>query len=423
MSRYRSILRLLILSTMILVPLATACSSPTVPPTTETATPFIPSTSTSIPPAPTETETPPSTETSTPTPTPINVSSFPDPVNYTWEEVVTGLKRPVGVVSPNDGSGRLFIIEQAGRILIFEGGQLLDSPFLDIRGRVGSSGSEQGLLGLAFSPDYRDSGVFYINYTDQAGNTVISRFQGSSDPTLAEGGSEDVVLSFGQPFENHNGGQIRFGPDEYLWIATGDGGSAGDPQGNAQKLDNPLGKLLRIDVSEKPYTIPQDNPFGNVIWAYGLRNPWRFTFDPASGDLYIADVGQKEWEEVNYLAAGTAGGSNFGWNYREGNHPYQGTPPQDLALTTPVWEYGHSQGCSISGGAVYRGALAEWQGIYLYGDFCSGQIWGLLRGLDGGWINQPLFSTDRKIAALDQDPSGEVYLVDIQGVVLKLTSR
>jgi len=423
MSQSKRFAPVLILSLMILGLLAAACS-PRLPQTAaETATPFIPSTSTVLPPTPASTETGSPSETPKATSTPSDVSAFPDPAGFRWEEVVSGLNRPVGVVSASDGSGRLFILEQAGRILIYDGQQLLDTPFLDIRGRVGSSGSEQGLLGLAFPPDYPDSGAFYIDYTDLNGNTVVSRFQVSSDPNQASGGSENPVLSISQPYQNHNGGHILFGPDGYLWIAAGDGGSAGDPQGNAQRTDNLLGKLLRVDVSQQPYTIPADNPFGNEIWAYGLRNPWRFSFDPASGDLFIADVGQKKWEEVNYLAAGAAGGSNFGWNFREGNHPYQGTPPQGLTLLSPIWEYDHSLGCSISGGAVYRGSLAEWQGIYFYGDFCTGLVWGLLRTPDGNWSNQQLFSTDRKIAAIDQGQDGEVYLVDLSGTVLKLTAR
>jgi len=423
MSQSKRFAPVLILSLMILGLLAAACS-PRLPQTAaETATPFIPSTSTVLPSTPASTETGSPSETPKATSTPSDVSAFPDPAGFKWEEVVSGLNRPVGVVSASDGSGRLFILEQAGRILIYDGQQLLDTPFLDIRGRVGSSGSEQGLLGLAFPPDYPDSGAFYIDYTDLNGNTVVSRFQVSSDPNQASGGSENPVLSISQPYQNHNGGHILFGPDGYLWIAAGDGGSAGDPQGNAQRTDNLLGKLLRVDVSRQPYTIPADNPFGNEIWAYGLRNPWRFSFDPASGDLFIADVGQKKWEEVNYLAAGAAGGSNFGWNFREGNHPYQGTPPQGLTLLSPIWEYDHSLGCSISGGAVYRGSLAEWQGIYLYGDFCTGLVWGLLRTPDGNWSNQQLFSTDRKIAAIDQGQDGEVYLVDLSGTVLKLTAR
>jgi len=423
MSQSKRFIPVLILSLMILGLLAAACSPRPPQTAVETATPFIPSTSTALPPTPASTETDSPTEAPKATSTPADVSSFPDPAGFKWEEVVSGLKRPVGVISASDGSGRLFILEQAGRILIYDGQQLLDTPFLDIRGRVGSSGSEQGLLGLAFPPDYPDSGVFYIDYTDLNGNTVVSRFQVSSDPNQASGGSEIPVLSISQPYQNHNGGHILFGPDGYLWIAAGDGGSAGDPQGNAQRTDNLLGKLLRVDVSQQPYTIPADNPFGNEIWAYGLRNPWRFSFDPASGDLFIADVGQKKWEEVNYLAAGAAGGSNFGWNFREGNHPYQGTPPQGLTLLSPIWEYDHSLGCSISGGAVYRGSLAEWQGIYFYGDFCTGLVWGLLRTPDGNWSNQQLFSTNHKIAAIDQGQDGEVYLVDLSGTVLKLTAR
>jgi glucose/arabinose dehydrogenase len=423
MSKSKKFIPVLIISLVVLGLLAAACS--TRPPQTpaETATPFIPSTSTTLPPTPATTETDSPTEAPKATSTPADVSSFPDPAGFKWAEVVSGLNRPVGVVSASDGSGRLFIIEQAGRILIYDGQKLLDTPFLDIRGRVGSSGSEQGLLGLAFPPDYPDSGVFYIDYTDLNGNTVVSRFQVSSDPNQASGDSEVRVLSISQPYQNHNGGHILFGPDGYLWIAAGDGGSAGDPQGNAQRTDNLLGKLLRVDVSQQPYTIPVDNPFGNEIWTYGLRNPWRFSFDPASGNLFIADVGQKKWEEVNYLAAGAAGGSNFGWNFREGNHPYEGTPPQGLSLIAPIWEYDHSLGCSISGGAVYRGSLAEWQGIYLYGDFCTGLVWGLLRTSDGNWANQQLFSTDRKIAAIDQGQDGEVYLIDLSGTVLKLTAR
>jgi glucose/arabinose dehydrogenase len=419
----KSIVPTSILSMLLLILLTTACSNPPALSATKTATPFSPSTLTAVPSTSVQTETPLPTDTPEPTSTPRDVNTFPDPAGYSWVEVASGLNRPVGLVSARDGSGRLFILEQAGRILVQDETGLLDTPFLDIRGRVGTGGSEQGLLGLAFPPDYQKSGAFYINYTDQAGNTLISRFQVSPDPNQASANSEVRVLSFGQPFENHNGGQLLFGPDGYLWIASGDGGGAGDPQGNAQRVDNLLGKLLRVDISQEPYAIPGDNPFGNEIWTYGLRNPWRFTFDPASGDLYIADVGQKKWEEINYLAAGSPAGSNFGWDFREGNHPYEGDSPQGLVLTDPVWEYDHSQGCSISGGAVYRGSLAEWQGIYLYGDFCSGLVWGMLQDPSGIWHSQQLFSTERRIAAIDQDQAGEVYLVDISGTILKLAIR
>jgi glucose/arabinose dehydrogenase len=231
------------------------------------------------------------------------------------------------------------------------------------------------------------------------------------------------VLSFDQPFKNHNGGQISFGPQGYLWIASGDGGGGGDPQNNGQNLNNLLGKLLRVDVNQTPYVIPGDNPFENEIWAYGLRNPWRFTFDPANGDLFIADVGQNKWEEINYLPADAPAGVNFGWDYLEGNHSFEGSPPSGLELTAPVWEYDHSLGCSVSGGAVYRGSLPEWQGVYLYSDFCTSFVWGLLKTPGGEWQNQQLFQVGGRPAAIDQDEFGEVYLVDLEGSIFTLTSQ
>ena len=399
-----------------------ACSniSPVSP--ADTQTPFPADSQTLIIPTASLTAQPP-TDLPAQTPGYPDVSIFPDPGNYTWSEVVSGLRQPVGLISAGDGSGRSFIIEQNGRVLIYAGGQLLESPFLDIRGRVGSRGSEQGLLGLAFHPEFIDNGTFFINYTDLDGNTVVSRFQTSSNPNQADGSSEERVLAFSQPYPNHNGGQISFGPEGYLWIASGDGGSGGDPQGNAQNLGSLLGKLLRIDVSQLPYSLPEDNPFGTEIWAYGLRNPWRFTFDASNGDLYIADVGQNQWEEIHYLPVGSAPGANFGWDYREGSHAFEGSPPENLSLIDPVFEYDHSQGCSISGGAVYRGPLPEWQGIYLYGDFCTGLVWGLLQNQSGQWQNQLLFQTGRKIAAIDQDEAGEIYLVDLDGVILRLTPK
>ena len=400
-----------------------ACSTQDPIPPTNTATFFPPTSPTTHPPTETTTSISTPTETPVPTPTLPNAVSFPEPGRFNWSEIVSGLNKPVGVVSAGDGSGRLFIIEQPGRILIYDGESLLETPFLDIQGRVGSNGSERGLLGLAFHPEYEQNGFFFVNYTDKKGNTVVSRFSNSPDPDRGDGDSESRVLSFEQPFKNHNGGQIIFGPEGYLWIASGDGGGGGDPQGNAQKLDNLLGKLLRIDINELPYDIPEGNPFGNEIWAYGLRNPWRITFDPTTGDLYIADVGQNKWEEIHYLAADAPAGANFGWDYLEGNHPFEGIPPADLKLTTPVWEYDHSVGCSISGGAVYRGSLAEWQGIYLYSDFCTGFVWGLLRTPGGEWQNQQLYLVGGRIAAVDQDEFGEVYLVDLEGSIFKLTSQ
>lgn len=423
MSRSNKINRKLTLVVPLILLLAAACSAPatTTPSNPPTVTPF--SAPSALPTSEELIATIPPADISTQTPTPENVTAFPDPAGYSWTEVISKLNRPVGLISAFDGSGRLFIIEQRGRILIHDGEGLLNTPFLDIRGRVGSSGSEQGLLGLAFHPDFENNGYFFVNYTDNNGNTVVSRFEISSNPDLADGASESRVLSFSQPFKNHNGGQISFGPDGYLWIASGDGGGGGDPQGNAQKLDNFLGKLLRIDINQHPYTIPVDNPFENEIWAYGLRNPWRFTFDPANGDIYIADVGQQKWEEINYLAADDPAGTNFGWDYLEGSHTYEGSPPPDLDFVDPIWEYEHPLGCSVSGGAVYRGALLDWQGIYLYGDFCTGLIWGLLQTPDGKWQNQQIFSMGGQIAAIDQDETGEVYLVDLEGTILMLTPQ
>ena len=269
-------------------------------------------------------------------------------------------------------------------ILIFKGGQLLPTPFLDISLKVGSRYTEQGLLGLAFHPDYARSGFFYVNYTDENGKTVIARFHVSAaDPDLADPASETDILRVDQPYNNHNGGGLAFGSDGYLYIGLGDGGSEGDPLLNGQNLRTLLGKMLRIDVDHgTSYAIPAGNPFAKVggmpeIWAYGLRNPWRFSFDRLTGDLYIADVGQDAWEEIDFVTAGLPGGMDFGWSYYEGLHPYKGQPPANATFTWPISEYSHAYGCAVTGGYVYRGtALPEWQGVYFFGDYCSGNHLG-----------------------------------------------
>jgi glucose/arabinose dehydrogenase len=338
-----------------------------------------------------------------------------------WEQLFTHLlQRPVDLRA--DGSGRLFVIEKVGRIRIIQDGQLLPTPFLDITNRVGSSGNEQGLLGLAFHPHYAQNGRFFVNYTDKNGNTVIARFQVSSDPNLADSSNEVKLLGVDQPFPNHNGGSLAFGPDGYLYAGLGDGGGAGDPFGNAQKTNVLLGKILRLDVdSAEPYAIPADNPFGNEIWAYGLRNPWRISFDKLTNDLYIGDVGQGDWEEIDYLQAGSPGGTNFGWDYREGRHDYEGIAP--AGLTEPVAEYSHTEGgCSVMGGYVYRGSMPEWKGIYLYGDYCTGYIWGLIKS-ESGWQVQRLFDTDFNITSFGQDETGEIYLTSDDGGVYKLVTK
>jgi glucose/arabinose dehydrogenase len=356
----------------------------------------------------------------TPLPPP-DATTFPNPKGYSWEMVVSGLDRPVDLQYTSDGSGRLFIIEKVGRIRILQDGSLLDFPYLDITDRVGGGGNEQGLLGLAFHPDYEVNGLFFVNYTGNNGDTVISRFRVTGDPNVADPTGEVVLLRVSQPFRNHNGGVLAFGPDGYLYAGLGDGGSGGDPQGNGQRLDTLLGKILRLDVnSAEPYAIPADNPFGNEIWAYGLRNPWRMSFDGQTGDLYIGDVGQNEWEEIDYVSDGTPGGINFGWNILEGMHPYAGG--QQDGLTPPIAEYNHSQGCSVTGGYVYRGFMPEWNGIYLYGDYCTGTVWGLIHS-DGGWQNQVLFSGVGRVTSFGQDETGEVYLVLDGGQILRLAPR
>lgn len=359
-----------------------------------------------------------------------NATQFPDPANYVWNQVTFGLQTPINMETAFDGTGRLFINEKAGRIRILQSGELLAQPFLDITDRVGSSGSEQGMLGLAFHPQYEENGRFFVHYSDRNGDTVLSRFQVSaSDPNQADPASEVILLQQNQPYANHNGGQLAFGPDGYLYFGLGDGGSAGDPQNNGQSLETLLGKILRLDVdSSDTYAIPSDNPFQGgkskpEIWAYGLRNPWRFSFDQRTQDLYIADVGQNQWEEIDYLPAGVPGGTNFGWRFKEGTHAYEGGAPADSLLVDPVYEYDHSFGCSITGGYVYRGQnLPEWQGIYIFGDYCSGIIWGLMRQNDQ-WVAQQMFKTGGGLTAFGQDEAGEVYIVEANGVISRLDAQ
>ena len=375
------------------------------------------------------TQQPETTQAVPPTPviiTPIATSApvrIPDPGRYAWLPVINGIQSPTDIQSPRDGSGRLFILEQPGRILIWKDGQLVGTPFLDIRDRVGNNGSEQGLLGLAFHPRFSKNGHFFVNYTDRDGNTHIARFTSNGD--IADTGSEKLLLFVHQPFPNHNGGALAFGPDGYLTIGLGDGGSAGDPYANAQSHNSLLGKLLRLDVNQgEPYAIPTDNPYlqngtgSPEIWAIGLRNPWRFSFDRLTGDLWIGDVGQNLWEEIDFIPAGTPGGMNLGWNKMEANHPYNGSNQPEFSA--PVAEYPHGAECSISGGYVYRGtALPEWQGVYFFGDYCSGAIWGLTSPPQAA-TPILLFQTGFKISTFGLDENGEIYLADYNGVLYRL---
>jgi glucose/arabinose dehydrogenase len=369
------------------------------------------------------------TETNQPTETaqPQSVTTFPNPAEFNWTPYLAGITRPTDLTAPNDGSGRIFILEQAGIVRVARDGEFLPEPFLDIQARVGDQANEQGLLGLAFHPEYADNGYFFINYTDTSGTTVISEWQVSENPDAGDADSEQILMRVQQPFGNHNGGGVKFGPDGYLYLSLGDGGSGGDPQNHGQNTGTLLGTLLRIDPDlNGGYTIPEDNPFVNgegqpEIWAYGLRNPWRFTFDDITGDLYIADVGQNAIEEINFEAAGTPGGQNYGWNYREGTQAFRGEIPAGLELVDPVFEYTHSEGCSITGGHVVRAEhLPEWSGIYIYGDYCNGRVWGLLQGADG-WQSELLFNSGVNISAFGKDEAGDIYLLDHRnGAVLRL---
>lgn len=336
-------------------------------------------------------------------------------------KVSQNLELPTHIVHAGDGSGRLYVVEQRGRIRYVDS---LDAVplFLDISDRVGCCG-ERGLLGLAFPPGYTAKRWFYVYYTNRSGDIVISRFRlsgtGQGDQT-----TEEVILSIAHPlFANHNGGQIAFGPDGFLYIGTGDGGGAGDPLGNGQRTSSLLGKILRIDVEGgvSPYSVPAGNPFVSragyrpEIWALGLRNPWRFSFDRANGDLYIADVGQNNFEEVNWQPASSPGGQNYGWDLMEGAHCTSSGCNQ-AGLTLPVAEYSHASGdCSITGGFVYRGArLPELQGAYLDSDYCSGRLRALRRQGEQ-WLSTPLLTTGFAVSTFGEDEAGEIYLADHQG--------
>jgi glucose/arabinose dehydrogenase len=324
------------------------------------------------------------------------------------------------LVHANDNSARLFVTSKPGRIRIIANDQLLDRPFLDIADRVLGSSSERGLLGLAFSPNYMTDGFFYVDYTRQPdGATIIARYNVSKDdPNVADPNSEQILLKIDQPEPNHNGGQLAFGPDGYLYIAMGDGGGGGDQHGtigNAQNLKTLLGKILRIDVrNTDQYSIPPSNPFGDEIWAYGLRNPWRFSFDRSTGDLYIADVGQNTYEEIDFQPANDSGGENYGWRIMEGLHCFSPARGCDRAnLTLPVAEYAHDQGCAATGGYVYRGQkYPQLNGLYFFGDYCSGLIWTLSRSPAGEWQMLKRLDSGFTISSFGEDQAGELYVLN-----------
>ena len=368
------------------------------------------------------------------------VSSFvavAQPPILQMDLVTDGLSSPVGIVDAGDGSGRLFVLEQGvelvpgestGRIRVVENGNLLATPFLTLSPLA--NGDEQGLLGLAFHPSYASNGFFYVNYTRANGDTIISRFQVSAgNANVADASSEMVMMTIVQPFSNHNGGHLAFGPDGYLYIALGDGGSANDPGNRAQNLTLRLGKILRIDVDGAvPFAIPMDNPFVGTanaldeIWSYGLRNPWRFSFDRSTGDLLIGDVGQGSIEEVNFQPAASGGGENWGWRCYEGNNPFNTAGCGPLGdYDFPILSYTHVGGrCSITGGFRYRGPWPSLAGYYVYGDFCTGQIWGATSPDDIVWTNVELLNSSLLITSFGEDSNGELYVADRGGSIYRV---
>jgi glucose/arabinose dehydrogenase len=344
--------------------------------------------------------------------------------------VASGLRSPLDLQSAPGDRERLYVVEQGGRVRVIRNGQLLSTPFLDVSSRI-SSGGERGLLGLAFHPQFATSRRFFVNYTNPRGDTHIAEFRATS-AEAADTGSERILLTETQPFANHNGGGLAFDNTGRLLVALGDGGSGGDPLGNGQRLDTFLGKILRIDVDAgAPYAVPADNPFRATagaapeIWAYGLRNPFRISVDRSTGDLYIGDVGQNRVEEIDVGLASRRGGENYGWNVTEGSQCYSPSSGCNRsALTLPVYEYSHAEGCSVTGGVVYRGCrMPELAGTYFFGDFCSGLVRSFrlasgqaadLRDWTAGLrgIGSP--------SSFGLDADGEAYVVDYDGEVYRL---
>jgi glucose/arabinose dehydrogenase len=331
-----------------------------------------------------------------------------------------------------DGSGRLFITTRTGKILIVRSGRLLRTPFIDLTELVDSKSIEQGLLGLAFDPDYTETGELYLNFTNTEtdDDTIVSRYRVSDDPDIADPASRQDILFVEQPSNNHNAGQLLFGADGFLYVALGDGGPGNDSKKRAQNPAELLGKILRLDVrGQETYAIPPDNPFVDTqgyrpeIWALGLRNPWRFTFDPLTGEFYLGDVGQEAWEELNFVQDPAPGGMNFGWNIVEG--PVCFSPAENCdrtGLVEPIYTYLHGEaGCSITGGYVYRGsAFPQWSGTYFFSDFCTGLIRGARRLPDGTWAIVPLLDTELAIVSFGLDEDGEMYVLDLAGAVYRI---
>lgn len=356
------------------------------------------------------------------------------PLEYELEEAYPFLQfdHPLLLTNAKDGSDSIYVVEQGGKIKYFNNDVRVETAniFLDLSNKVDSRSSEKGLLGLAFHPNYKENGYFYVNYTDR-NSSIIARYSRIDDKDEGDINSEEVLLKFEQPYSNHNGGHLEFGPDGYLYIATGDGGSGGDPQNNSQNLENLLGKILRIDVDNitenRPYSIPEDNPFKGKadsyreeIYAYGLRNPWRFSFDNQRNTIIAADVGQNSIEEINIIK----NGRNYGWRLMEGSSLYSAEDPIPDDLIPPIWEYDHRQGKSVTGGYTYYGKdNPSLYGVYIYGDFISGRIWGLWLDKDLNVQSHELISSDLMISSFGLDEKEEIYIVDYSGKIYRIIEK
>ncbi|HUF14103.1 MAG TPA: PQQ-dependent sugar dehydrogenase [Longimicrobiales bacterium] len=357
-----------------------------------------------------------------------NSDHEPGAANLSARLIASGLESPVHVAAP-PGDARLFIVEQIGRIRVVRDGQLLEQPFLDITDRVGAGG-ERGLLSVAFHPRYSDNGWFYVDYTGLQGHTNVERYTVTSDADVADPASAHRILFVEQPFANHNGGLVAFGPDGMLYIGMGDGGSGGDPLENGQSMSTLLGKLVRLDVDGgDPYAVPADNPFADaaeprsLIWSYGLRNPWRFSWDVESDRIFVADVGQNRWEEVNAERAGV-GGINYGWNVMEASHCFEPESGCDRSgKVLPVHEYDHDEGCSVTGGHVYRGnAVLAIRGHYFYADWCGGWIRSFRLASDGTATDHLTWDVGDvgRVTSFGLDAAGELYVTGGGGAVYRL---
>ncbi len=355
----------------------------------------------------------------------------PEPADSAALQLVTsGLSYPDFVTAPPGDTVRLFVVEQSGAIRVLRHDSLLSAPFLDLTGHIGFGG-ERGLLSLAFHPGYAINGHCYVYFTNPAGDIRVVRYTVSADPDVADSTTGDTILSvFHESYGNHNGGPLLFGPDGKLYAGLGDGGYFGDPSGNGQSLDTLLAKILRIDVdAASPYAIPADNPYAGhagqrgEIWLYGLRNPWRSSFDRTTGDLYVGDVGQDLWEEIDVLAAGSPAGVNYGWSVMEGKHCYGASSCNMTGLVLPVVEYGHSDGCAVTGGYVYRGTrVPALTGVYLYGDYCSGWVRSF-RYVGGAATERrdwPSLSVGGGLSSFGQDTRGELYITSLSGRLYRI---